>query len=213
MSHNCPCGTSVPWSCEQCRRFFHSLRLILSNYDQESFSKACVRRGEGGGPHAHPALWALLYASQLLVASCDLGCCELSARSELTGACLQMALGEEFERAPKGLPQLCSPAQRTTWRLAELWPSVLSRQRPLRLFTSPAQEQAGTPTRPWGGHCGSAQGSTGPSLSTWPGCCSHAASLRLLLRAKGACLSSCVARRWALWFWRTVSVLTGARGA
>lgn len=42
-------------------------------------------------------------------------------------------------------------------------------------------------------------GAPGPSLSTWPGCCSHAALARLLLRAT-ACLSSpcCSARAQAL---------------
>ena len=49
-----------------------------------------------GGPRAHPAVGVLLSASQLLVTSCDLGCCELSAHSELTGVCLQTVLGEEF---------------------------------------------------------------------------------------------------------------------
>lgn len=112
-----------------------------------------------GEPRAHPAVGALLSASQLLVISGDLGCCELSAHSELTGVCLQTVLGEEFERAPKGLPRLWSPAQRTTWRLVE---AVTQHAKPTAALAPPfvhkPSPRAGRhPTRPRGGHRGLAQ--------------------------------------------------------
>lgn len=104
----------------------------------------------------------LPFGHSFMLPSCSSPPVTLAAVSSVHALNLQVPVCRWlWGRSLKGRQRVCPSsalqlsARPGGWR--ELWPSVLSRQRPLRLSTSPAQEQAGTPTRPWGGHCGSAQ--------------------------------------------------------
>ena len=121
------------------------------------FLKRVCAVGGGGGPHAHSALWALLYAP-----SCSSPPVTLAAVSSVHTLNFQVSVCRWlWGRSLKGRQRVCpGSALQLSARPGGWWgpwPRVLSRQRPLRLSTSPAHKQAGTPTRPRGGHRGSAQ--------------------------------------------------------